>query len=352
MPVARIGDPWYRASMASPRTASAARPEDSLERSSRIIRRVLLVDAAYLVVTLMPMLRWSITQHRYEALIAHVLATLAALVFAIGDFSHRARPFRDWLPIVFIPLLYTEVRWVIAGIGIGHHDQRVQWWDAALFPSNPSKSLAVHYHAVAISEILHLAYLAYYFIIFVPPAILWFRGRRREFAATVAGLSVVYVLCFLTFMIFPVDGPRFLNGPSDAPPGIVRGIAVSLLQAASSRGTAFPSSHAAAAVIASLYALWYQRKTGLVVAVTTLLLCVGAVYGGFHYAVDIVAGVAYAALALPVAWLLQRTDSAPPPRARTPDLVKVQVMQARMARGARSSRTSAERPAEDERPGS
>jgi membrane-associated phospholipid phosphatase len=34
----------------------------------------------------------------------------------------------------------------------------------------------------------------------------------------------------------------------------------------------------------------YQRSVGVVVLVTSVLLIVGAVYGGFHYAIDVLAG--------------------------------------------------------------
>jgi len=39
-------------------------------------------------------------------------------------------------------------------------------------------------------------------------------------------------------------------------------------------------------------AIRYQRRLGAPLAVTSLLLMAGAVYGGFHYAVDMLAGAA------------------------------------------------------------
>ena len=89
-----------------------------------------------------------------------------------------------------------------------------------------------------------------------------------------------------------MDGPRFLVGPAAAPDGPVRRTVLHLLAAGSSRGTAFPSSHVAAAVVATLAALRTQRRVGIVLGVLTAGLTVGTVYGGFHYAVDALAGVA------------------------------------------------------------
>ena len=57
----------------------------------------------------------------------------------------------------------------------------------------------------------------------------------------------------------------------------VRRLALWLLEGGSSRGTAFPSSHAAVAVAASIASLRYQPKLGAGVAFTTVLLVFGAV---------------------------------------------------------------------------
>jgi membrane-associated phospholipid phosphatase len=55
--------------------------------------------------------------------------------------------------------------------------------------------------------------------------------------------------------------------------------------------------------------LRYRPGLGLVVSVTSVLLMLGAVYGGFHYAVDIVAGAILGiVVALPIAMRSPRTS--------------------------------------------
>jgi membrane-associated phospholipid phosphatase len=63
-----------------------------------------------------------------------------------------------------------------------------------------------------------------------------------------------------------------------------------ILERGSSRGAAFPSSHAAVAVAQSVVLLRLWPRLGAVVSVLTALLLVGAVHGGFHYGVDMIAG--------------------------------------------------------------
>ena len=142
------------------------------------------------------------------------------------------------------------------------------------------------------SELVHASYFAYYFMVLVPPVMLACRGRWRAFNHTVLALTTVFVACFVLFLIFPAAGPRYLwPAPAGIPPGFFRALTMRVLEAGSSRGTAFPSSHVAIAVVASFAALRYQRPTGIVVALLTLLMGVGAVYGGYHYAIDVIAGL-------------------------------------------------------------
>jgi membrane-associated phospholipid phosphatase len=145
--------------------------------------------------------------------------------------------------------------------------------------------------STAISELLHLGYLAYYPIVYVPPLLLYLAGRRQEFERTIVAVMLTYVICFSVFALFPVEGPRYAWGPQPGvPAGPVRSFALAVLERGSSRGTAFPSSHAAVAAAQAVVALRYQRGLGVVVAVTSALLMIGAIYGGFHYAVDVLAG--------------------------------------------------------------
>lgn len=245
------------------------------------------------------MTRHALATHDARPLIAHLVALLLALTVLVAD-RPSMQPLRDWLPLALGPFLYIELRWLIAGVGRPHADALVQRWEGALFPSHPAASWATQLPVRWVSELLHFAYASYYLLIYLPPAILYLRGRRASHANTLLALTIVYAVCFATYLLFPVDGPRFLSGPAAGPEGPVRAFVIRLLDAGSSRGTAFPSSHVAASVVASLCALGSERRTGIVVALLTVGLAAGAVYGGFHYLVDVVAG-AVVGLA---AWLL------------------------------------------------
>jgi membrane-associated phospholipid phosphatase len=197
---------------------------------------------------------------------------------------------RGWAPLFLLLFLYSEMPVLIQAAGhVETLDPIVIDWERAMFGSQPAQTWARANPSTALSEALHLAYLAYYPIIYAVPVALWFSGRRRDFASVVFSLMLTFVSCFIVYVIFPVAGPRYF-WPSTAPEGPFRSLATWLLEARSSRGTAFPSSHVAVACAQSVLAVRFFGARGLVVPAVTVGLALGAIYGGFHYAVDVVAG--------------------------------------------------------------
>ena len=224
----------------------------------------------------------------------HVIG-IATAVWACLDERPAARTIGDLLPLLLAPILYGEVPLLIGALGSSYHDVRVQGWELAMFGQHPSRVLATIMPNPAWSELLHTGYLAYYPAIFVPPLLLYVRGERRGYAQTVLALTVAYVACWVIFSIAPVQGPRYLWTP-DAPDGPMRRLTVAILAAGSSRGAAFPSSHMAVSVAQTVLAFRWQPRVGAILALVSLLVGLGAVYGGFHYGVDIMAGALLGAL--------------------------------------------------------
>ena len=254
--------------------ASAARP-------------AAIVTLAYLLVTLPLFWRGEWTPRHGAFLVAHA-AAVAGLWWSIRP-GARTNPLADWLPLALVPLLYAELPHLM-GFAV-YRDAIVQTSEAAVFGTQPARTLAGAAPSVALSELLHLGYLLYYPIVYVPPLTIYLAGRTEAYGRTLLTVMLTYTLCFVVFVFFPVEGPRYAWGaPAGVPGGPIRALTLAVLEGGSSRGTAFPSSHAAVAVAQAVVALRYQPRVGVVVAVASVFLMVGAVYGGFHYAVDILAG--------------------------------------------------------------
>lgn len=236
-----------------------------------------------------------------------VVHLLVLVAMAVATFTRRVPMWLTaWAPLIALLFLYTELPMLIRAAGHGQFfDMTVMSWETRVFNGQPAFQWAMATPSRLLSEMLHAAYLSYYLIIFSVPAALWFAGRRDEFSEAVFVLMLTFVACFVCFIAFPVEGPRYLREGA-APEGPFRQITLWLLESRSSRGTAFPSSHVAVSTVQSLLACWYFGRRGAAVAVVALGLALGAVYGGFHYAVDVIAGALLGILLMPAGLALSR----------------------------------------------
>jgi membrane-associated phospholipid phosphatase len=261
-------------------------------------------------------------------LLAHVAVVLIAWPAApVQRAAQRASPapqralraIADWAPLLLIPFLYKELAVLNRAVHGGtYFDDIVIGWEQVLFGGQPSRDWAAAMPHLALSEPLHFAYLAYYFIIFVPPLFLFLRGRRAEFRTGVFALMLSFFAHYVFFIYFPVQGPRYLFPPpsGELANGFFFQLAHRVLEAGSAQGAAFPSSHVGVSVAQTLIVRRYMPRATPIFALLTLGLALGAIYGGFHYAVDVVAGAVLGAAAFAAAGSLQRRLSAqhePPP---------------------------------------
>jgi membrane-associated phospholipid phosphatase len=257
---------------------------------------------AYLgVASLFLGLRWTslATERGALLLMLHVVTALAAwLAPRLRRGGGPARFLGDFYPLLLLYPLYAELG-ILNARGPGH-DARVQAWEVLLFGGQPSRDWIRAQPEPWLSNVLHGAYLSYYGILVAAPLGLWLSGRREGARRTIGLVMLTFYVCYTIFLLFPVAGPRYLFAPAQNP-ATATPIALftqELLNAASSRGTAFPSSHVAVALVASLSALREWRPLGATLLPLATLLALGTVYGQFHYAVDALAGAAVAAVVM------------------------------------------------------
>ena len=215
----------------------------------------------------------------------------------------------DWYALLLMPALYTELAVLNRSVWDGRYfDEVIIRLEALFFGGQPSQTMAAAVPELWVSEPLHVAYLSYYLIIFGPPLVLYLRSRTKEFRATTFTLMLTFFAHYLFFVYFPVQGPRYLfpaplGGIED---GMFYQLAHRVLEAGSAQGSAFPSSHVGVSVAQTLCVARFMPRFALPVGLLTAGLAVGAVYGGFHYAIDVVIGAALGALMVLIALRLQR----------------------------------------------
>lgn len=292
-----------------------------------------LVIVVYLLLTLPLLLAGGIGGGRGSVLLLHAFAVSALVTIAEWRGAGRVRGVvADWLPLLLMPLLYAELPYLMEGLPgpVQYHDPTIVRLELGLWGAEPAYAWAGAWPSPLLSELLHLCYFSYYPLIYVPPLLLY-RGiagsatgvdRMAGFEETVLALVLAFVSCFAVFIVFPVQGPRYLGVPSGIPDGPVRRLVLLVLQGASSRGAAFPSSHVSVAVAQGWMALRHQPRVGRWTVLIVVGLAVGAVYGGFHYGIDAIAGGLVGVLAaLGAAPLRRRLHGPEPGFTRTPEAV-------------------------------
>ena len=231
-------------------------------------------------------------------LAAHGLfAALLYLFTRLEPSQKTGQVLHDLYPLLLLPALYSELGVMSLGLGLDStlaRDLVVQQWESAMFGGQISYEWIRTAPSVFWSGVLHGAYLVYYPIVILGPLLLVARGFPERGRRVLLALMIAYIACYVVFAVFPVAGPNYAF---EHPTGAVREVwsarlVYRLLSGASAFGTAFPSSHVAAAV-ATTTALWYVwRRLAVTFIVPAVLLVVGTVYCQMHYGVDVVAGMA------------------------------------------------------------
>jgi membrane-associated phospholipid phosphatase len=159
-----------------------------------------------------------------------------------------------------------------------------------------------------------------------------FIRNRTQFHHYISVLSFVFYVCYLTYIILPVMGPRAFYGgmgydiPAEVHPDVPPPYPVAVQEGPffkvmrliyanlEAQGAAFPSSHVAIALVTLWFSFRYLPRIRYLHLTTVVLLFISTVYCRYHYVVDVFAGLAAAAALIPIANWLYFRYSAPADR--------------------------------------
>ena len=230
-------------------------------------------------------------------LLAHSLFVLLLFLVTRPGLGPIGRTIRELYPLFLLPGLYSELD-IINSPARPVYDVAVQHWEQVVFGMQISREWWQRFPSVFWSTVFHSAYLCYYLIISAPALYFAFKGDLIAVRRFVLIVMATFVVCYLFFIFFPVAGPYYMfprpaawftaNTPAR--------LAYDALSSGSSYGAAFPSSHVAAALAATVAALRASRRLGLILLIPTALLTLGVVYCQMHYGVDTLAGLLVGAL--------------------------------------------------------
>jgi membrane-associated phospholipid phosphatase len=236
---------------------------------------------------------------------------------------------RDWIPFVVLFLGYEGMRAIAPKLGVPPHVRDVAGAERALFAGHVPSAVLQAAFTGTLGRVIAYAATVVYFCHFVFPfgvgLVLWI-ANRTQFLRYTTGLLAMAFLGFVVFLLFPAAPPWLAEDR-----GVVHGVAKLLNTTLPSyvspyynalnpnKVAALPSLHAAFPFMSFLALRPVHTRAAWVALGWALLVAFSVVYLGEHWVIDVLAGMAFAALCwaalmrvvVPRVRALQRQEPAP-----------------------------------------
>lgn len=236
------------------------------------------------------------TRSRLESWDTFILGHLVTvfLVTLLARNHHREETrFNRWLtlwyPIILMLWLYPESGLLRHTILTRDLDPELILIETELFPERYYFTLPLSLSLFTL-EFLHAVYFSYYLMLWVPGMIA--QARQKNLVH-----EYIFVLSFVMFthfwitILLPADGPVSLR-QQVMPEGVLFIPVMNFIYAlAETGGSAFPSTHAAASIVAVAYASKLFPKARRLLLLWLFLLLISTVVCTFHYSIDTIVGV-------------------------------------------------------------
>jgi membrane-associated phospholipid phosphatase len=253
--------------------------------------------AVHIVLTLLVLVQHERVE-RWPAYIAWNLFAVALIVFLAGKrrFSPAWEFAHDWLPAIFFITVFEEISYLSLSIRGTWQNGYLIAFESLVFAVPPVQWMHEHIPSWLV-ECLEFGYFAFYPLYPVFGGIFWAWRRRPRFTGAFRqmtdALSIGYVLCYATYLLFPTQSPANRLGVQQIP-SAHGGPFQAMVQLIQSRGgvhgNAFPSAHIMLAFVVLMFVCKFLPRVAPWVLIPILLMCAAAVYDGYHYASDVVAG--------------------------------------------------------------
>jgi membrane-associated phospholipid phosphatase len=263
----------------------------------RLTSRFTAVDRIYFVYFTVLTLAIAIFHARVHLwpfmIVANAGVIVSIVMLAYSESGSRVGAFlHDWYPLIIFIIAFEESARLSHMIVPLWRDGWLLAVEGKLFSVPPTVWLD-RFASTALTEILEIGYFSYFLLLPVVGGVLYARGRRSEFRSLMTASVFSYVVCYVIFILLPMEGPRYTLAALHS---VVLGggpfhwMVTRLQGHAGVHGNAFPSAHVANGFVCLVFAWKYIRRLAPVISVLVLLLSVGAVYDWYHYASDVIAG--------------------------------------------------------------
>ncbi len=248
-----------------------------------------------------------------------VRLAVAAALLALLTAALRLRPRTRWvlglretLPFLTCLLIYTNLHDTIGFVNTHDVHYMLLGLDRTLFGVEPCV-WAERFITPGRTELMQFFYMSFFWMAPSTALLLLWRRRWSEFRAATTGALTCFYLGYVLYLLFPAAPPRlvlvyeFHRNLYGTGPHFLSNLSAGAfaLLPVDSRG-AFPSLHAAASLVALVYAWRHARGWFWLLLPVAIGLWTSTIYLRHHYFVDLVAGWSLAPLAV---WLAPRVDA-------------------------------------------
>lgn len=284
--------------------------------------------ATWLVVLTLAVMLGGTLRFTARTLWAPVLAMAIAMAVAMLCRRTAFRGAREWWPLVLLIALYMQLDPYTRLVHRLPLDAQLLALDAALFGATPSELLA-GLRRPWLTEVLALAYSSYFLLPLGAAAPAYIPNRatphgrymrhRERFRAILTAHAIALSLGYLGYMLVPARGPRYFLPtvfPLHGALGYYEWAVAQWNAMQEVTCDAFPSLHTANATLAIIHSFRNRdlfRPLPWLITPPSVLLLMLTIYLRMHYAVDVLAGLAIAAVAAWAAPILVRAFHQPDP---------------------------------------
>ena len=253
--------------------------------------------AVHVALTVLVCARYQHIEHWPWYVVWNLCAAAATLVLAQQRRAGKAWEFaHNWLPVLFFITVFEETSYLSLSLRSDWQNAYIVRLESLLFAVPPAGWMHAH-AATWLVQFLEFGYFAFYLLYPVVGGLFWIWRERQSFANAFRrltdALSVGYLICYATYLLFPTRSPANILGVqqfSGAPKGVFQGLVGLIQNHAGVHGNAFPSAHIMLAFVVLVFVYRFLPRLAPWLLFPVLLMCVGAVYDGYHYSSDVIAG--------------------------------------------------------------
>ena len=200
-------------------------------------------------------------------------------------------------PVVCVLIIFDSLERIVHYINPRDIDPLLIRLDYLIFNGYPTVMMESIYNPV-VTDILQISYTSYYFLPISLGLILKLKGMEKEFDRMVFMILFCFYLSYIGYMLFPALGPRFtLNHLQSSE---IKGLLFAepmqrvLNSIEGIKRDAFPSGHTAISLVVLGLAYRYHKAFFYITMPIVVMLIISTVYCRYHYAVDVIGGIALA----------------------------------------------------------